>query len=109
MRSHGIPVDKIAEVSGQPIPLNLYNEIHLRQERTAKAAETVLYSTTHLPETDMIFYDDHNLISFDATVVDVFKNVQDGLKPNILILDRSAIYPTSGGQEHDTGTLKIVS
>ena len=30
MQSHGIPVDKIAEISGQPIPGNLYNEIHLR-------------------------------------------------------------------------------
>jgi len=29
------------------------------------------------------------------------------MKPNIIILDQSAIYPTSGGQEHDTGTLKI--
>lgn len=107
MQSHGIAVDKIAEVAKCPIPLNLYNEIHIRQERTAKAAETVLYSTTHLPETNMIFYDDHDMMTFDATIVDVFKNVQDGQKPNILILDRSAIYPTSGGQEHDTGSLTI--
>lgn len=107
MQSHGIAVDKIAEVAKCAIPLNLYNEIHIRQERTAKAAETVLYSTTHLPETDMIFYEDHDLMSFDATIVDVFKNVQDAQKPNIVILDRSAIYPTSGGQEHDTGVLTI--
>lgn len=27
--------------------------------------------------------------------------------PNIIILDQSAIYPTSGGQEHDTAVMKI--
>jgi alanyl-tRNA synthetase len=108
MQSHGIPVDKIAEISGTPIPLNLYNEIHLRQERTAKAPENVLYSTTHLPETDMIFYDDHHLMEFDANIVEVFKNAQEqDRRSNIVILDRSAIYPTSGGQEHDTGIMKI--
>jgi alanyl-tRNA synthetase len=33
--------------------------------------------------------------------------VLDKNKNNILILDRSAIYPTSGGQEHDTATVNI--
>ena len=107
MQSHGIAVDTIAEVSKLPIPLNLYNEIALRQERTAKAPETVLYKTTHLPATDMILYDDHNIMEHNATIIEVFENVQDGRKPNIVILDRSAIYPTSGGQEHDKGFLTI--
>ena len=56
----------------------------------------------------MIFYDDHNLMKFEANIIDVFKNAQDKNKiPNIVILDKSAIYPTSGGQEHDTGVMKI--
>jgi Ser-tRNA(Ala) deacylase AlaX len=37
------------------------------------------------------------MFEFNATVLDVFKNVLDGNKPNIVILDQSAIYPTSGG------------
>lgn len=64
----------------------------------AKAPENILYSTVHLPETDNLYYKDHNLMSFDAKVVDVFANVLDHNKRNLLILDRSAIYPTSGGQ-----------
>jgi hypothetical protein len=47
----------------------------LRQERTAKATETILYQTNHLPETKMIFYEHHDLMEFEAKVVDVFNNV----------------------------------
>jgi len=37
----------------------------------------------------------------------VFHNVLENNKPNIIILDKSAIYPTSGGQQHDTGIVEI--
>jgi hypothetical protein len=36
-------------------------------------------------------------MEFDCKVVDVFANVLDKGKKNILIVDKSAIYPTSGG------------
>lgn len=98
MQSYGIPADKIGEIAKIEVPKNLYYEISQRQERTAKKVADVLYNTTHLPETNMIFYDNHNMFEFNATVLDVFKNVLDGNKPNIVILDQSAIYPTSGGQ-----------
>lgn len=79
------------------MPGNLYYEIAQRQERIAKAPEAILYSTVHLPETRNMYYDDHNLYKFDATIIDVFANILDKNKNNILILDQSAIYPTSGG------------
>jgi len=47
------------------------------------------------------------MYNFEAQVVDVFSNVLDKNKRNILIVDRSAVYPTSGGQQNDTGSLKI--
>jgi len=37
-------------------------------------------------------------MNFDATVIEVFKNVKQNNIANIVILDQSAIYPTSGGQ-----------
>lgn len=107
MQSWGIPADRISEISKDPVPGNLYYEIAQRQERIAKAPETILYSTVHLPETDNLYYKDHNLYNFDAKIVDVFANVLDGGKRNILIVDKSAIYPTSGGQQHDTATVKV--
>lgn len=107
--SYGIPADKVAQISKTPVPGNLYYEIALKQETVAKKAETILYNTAHLPETKNLYYENHHNYSFDAEVVDVFVNVQkphEG-KRNLLILNQSAVYPTSGGQEHDTGIVTI--
>ena len=51
--------------------------------------------------TERLYYDDAYLTEFDARVVEC---VPDG-ESYRLRLDRSAFYPTSGGQPHDTGTL----
>lgn len=50
--------------------------------------------------TDLLFLRDAYLRSFDATVVDVGDDA--------VALDRTAFYPTGGGQPHDTGTLSGV-
>lgn len=47
--------------------------------------------------TERLYYEDAYLCEFDARVLEV----RDGA----VRLDRSAFYPTSGGQPHDTGTL----
>lgn len=109
MSTWGIPADVIAQISKQPVPGNLYYEISQRAERTAKATEVILYNTTHLQETDSIFYTNkhQNDFSFDAKIVDVFKNLKEGNANNIVILDRSAFYPNSGGQATDVGVLTI--
>jgi len=49
--------------------------------------------------TDRLYYHDTFLREFDAIVVE---RADDGRR---LYLDRSAFYPTSGGQPHDLGTL----
>lgn len=51
--------------------------------------------------TERLYYDDSYLTEFDAAVVCA---AERGGKP-IVALDRSAFYPTSGGQPFDTGTL----
>lgn len=58
-------------------------------------------------ETKNLYYDNHHLYKFDAKIQDIFLNVQDGNKKNIVILNESAFYPTSGGQLHDLGTLTV--
>lgn len=50
--------------------------------------------------TDRLYYHDSFLYDFDAEV----REVTEGPRP-ALILDRSAFYPTSGGQIFDTGIL----
>lgn len=48
------------------------------------------------------------MVEFDSKVSAVLNNVeQPERKKNIVLLDRSAFYPTSGGQVHDKGSLKI--
>lgn len=53
--------------------------------------------------TERLYYDDAYLWSFDAAVT----SVRNGKRPGEweVTLDRSAFYPTSGGQPFDTGTL----
>ena len=107
MTSWGIPADVIAQVSKDPVPGNLYYEIAIRQERVSKAAEVILYNTTHLVETENLSYDTECLKEFKAKVVDIFANLSQNNDRNIVILDRSAYYPTSGGQQNDLGFLRI--
>lgn len=40
-------------------------------------------------------------------MVAVLQNLKQENRRNLVILDQSGFYPTSGGQEHDTGVLKI--
>ena len=49
--------------------------------------------------TQRLYYDDAYLRAFDARIAEVSA---DGLR---VYLDRTAFYPTSGGQPHDTGEL----
>jgi alanyl-tRNA synthetase len=51
--------------------------------------------------TDRLYYHDSFLYDFDARVVETLEH-QDR---TAIVLDRTAFYPTSGGQVHDLGTL----
>jgi len=75
----------------------------------AKKPETILYNTLHLPETKNLYFDDSHLFDFEAEIVDVFQNVLEENKRNLLILNQSAFYPTSGGQANDTGSVTITT
>lgn len=107
MTSWGIPVETISKLSGTPVPGNLYYEIATRQEKVMKAPEKILYNTIHLQETKSIYFDDTHQMDFDAQVLEVFNNLLEENKRNLVILDQSCFYPTSGGQQNDTGTLTI--
>ena len=52
--------------------------------------------------TERLYYNDTHLIEFDARVVDVTERVSGW---SAIVLDRTAFYPTGGGQPSDTGTL----
>ena len=52
-------------------------------------------------KTDRLYYDDPHLLEFDAGVLDRIP-IQDRFG---ILLDRTAFYPTSGGQPNDLGSL----
>jgi alanyl-tRNA synthetase len=52
--------------------------------------------------TERLYYRDSFLYDFDAEIRETVESPRPAL-----ILDRSAFYPTSGGQVHDTGTITI--
>lgn len=49
--------------------------------------------------TERLYYRDATLLDFDANVIDHVGDAQH------VVLDRTAFYPTSGGQPHDVGVL----
>ena len=52
--------------------------------------------------TERLYYHDSGLLEFDARVVDLSKRDDGAIT---VILDRTAFYPTGGGQPNDTGAL----
>ena len=60
-----------------------------------------------MASTHRLYYDDASLVSFTATVTDIREfSRTNGQSLWQIALDRTAFYPTSGGQPHDTGTLE---
>jgi len=55
-----------------------------------------------MPITERLYYSDSHLIEFEARVVDITDRVSGW---TTVVLDRTAFYPTGGGQPSDTGTL----
>jgi alanyl-tRNA synthetase len=57
---------------------------------------------TVMPATERLYYHDSRLLEFDARVLQL-SQLDDGR--TVVTLDRTAFYPTGGGQPADTGTL----
>ncbi len=55
-----------------------------------------------MPSTERLYYNDSHLIEFEARVIDKTERVSGW---TAVTLDRTAFYPTGGGQPSDTGTL----
>ena len=107
VQSYGMPAETVANITGLPIPGNLHYTIAERQERSVRAVPQVLYATAHLPPTRSLYYYHHRDYAFNGKILQVMLNVTDNQSPSIVVLDQSAFYPTSGGQEHDTGVLTV--
>jgi alanyl-tRNA synthetase len=109
VESWGVPVDVITKMTGFEPPGNLWYAIAENQEKTQKKQPPVLYATATVKPTVSLYYDAHLEYDFEAKITAVFANCtkQYAGMLNVVALDQSHFYPTSGGQDHDTGTLTI--
>ena len=55
--------------------------------------------------TERLYYKNPGLLNFEATITEVLEN--NG--KHLTVLDKTAFYPTSGGQPHDKGLLNSVA
>jgi len=69
----------------------------------------VLYDTSDLQPTEMLYLSDPDTHTFDAKIVTVLFDLSKPLPypRTVLILDRTVFYPTSGGQKCDKGYITI--
>src|SRR5688500_16122641 len=63
---------------------------------------SLLTRPIRMPATERLYYQDSHLIEFEARVVEKTERVSGW---TAVTLDRTAFYPTGGGQPSDTGTL----
>ncbi|BFU25373.1 alanine--tRNA ligase, putative [Entamoeba histolytica HM-1:IMSS-B] len=111
MKSYGLSPDKINEISKLPIPDNLYTKLAELEDQRVKMLPTELYETADIPETKELFYENGDLREFNSEIVSILEKVDEKGKGtgvhNLVILKESAFYPIGGGQDNDTGKIKI--
>ncbi|MBN1386678.1 alanine--tRNA ligase [Candidatus Woesearchaeota archaeon] len=101
--SHGITPDLIsdeAESHGKDIevPDRFYALVAEQHEQTSQAKEKEkVYDLHGVPDTKALYFDDFKICELTSRVIKVIDN--------IVILDQTIFYPTSGGQDHDIGTM----
>ncbi len=98
--SHGITPEMLQRRGVDvDVPEDFYTRVAARHvEEGIDAATEEGVDVSGIEQTERLYWDDQYLQDFEAEVVAVV----DG---NGVVLDRTAFYPTSGGQEHDTGVL----
>lgn len=101
--SHGITPDMLQrEGIDVEVPDDFYAQVTARHadEDTTETEDggDDWIDVGDVPETERLYFQDEYLQDFEATVLAV---VDD----EYVVLNETAFYPTSGGQEHDTGVL----
>lgn len=100
--SHGIPPETVIEVARSrnvevEMPEDFYAELAGRHSRAERKEKRKILEKEY-PPTDKLYYNS-KILEFTARVI--------GFENGYAILDRTAFYPESGGQDNDTGYLEF--
>lgn len=104
--SQGITPEIIREEASKlgrivTIPDDFYVKVsarHEKQEQVHATHRELDLDLTDVPETEALYFDDYEKVKFTAQVIKV--------SGKYAILDKTAFYPTSGGQLHDIGVIQ---
>lgn len=100
--SHGIPPEVVYDIAKErdvevEIPKDFYAELAGRHSKAeSKERENILKNS--YPPTEKLYYNS-KLLEFTAKVI--------GVENDLVILDKTAFYPESGGQDNDTGFIEF--
>jgi hypothetical protein len=96
-KTRGLTLSRVAPIIGTLGHLNRFKQPNARTAPGIEPFMPELDSADH--RTDLIYQRDSYARAFDAYVVAIDNDSRS------VVLDRTAFYPTGGGQPHDTGSL----
>jgi len=97
-QSHGVNpelLQEAAESAGITFSIPRFKEVQKEVEKPEH--EPHIFPSY---ETEQLYYVDERIREFSATVIDVSNS--------LVVLDKTAFYPTGGGQENDTGRINNI-
>jgi len=93
------------------VPENFYKLVAEKHEHDSLKVQEKIQTQTKKDKhyefgdlrTEALYFDHYDLIDFKSVVLKIIHDTVD--KKYMVVLDRTAFYPTSGGQLHDIGTI----
>ena len=100
--SNGISPEMLIEEGLEAeIPSDFYKKVserHEKMEQVAQTKKTMELDLNGISKTEVMYFDDYQLLEFNANVLKIINHT-------FVVLDKTAFYPTSGGQLSDVGWL----